>query len=287
MSLGRLLRQVADDDWIGPVLDRAGAIVRPEGWFKPSLYIHPSGAGGTCVREIELGMLGHRPPVDKKSARRMLNGTLAHDRWTEEFRRAGLLVEANVRLRLESPPWSGECDLIARRPGTVRDHLVEIKTMNAQRFRRVPAQDANPVTMMRRLFLTERKYVLQLTQYISRFAPVRGTQAGGAFLFEDTDSQDYKLRYVQPDQGLLDEAFRLPVLAQAWAARGELVEPPFARTSPTCRSCYRRRVCLALQDGDATDTRFAREALETLRSATTEQREEMASAPDDEDLLDL
>lgn len=263
-GLANFLRQVQVDDWVSPAVDAVEG--EAERWGPPRLTIHPSGAGG-CARDIQLGMLGHRTVVHPQNQMRMDNGSDAHRRWEARMARTTLLAGARLRLvelvdgqALLNPTadqrpdpsaefWSGELDLLLERR---RERFVtEVKTMNAFRWRRVPAQDADHELMARRLFVTEPGYVRQLVQYVVKFGQHTPLVGGtGIFIFENTDSQEYKVRFIRPSDQLRQAAFAESITARTACVAGMLLEPPFRRGSQQCRTCYREALCYVAQDGD-------------------------------------
>lgn len=207
-------------------------------------------------------MLGYRTGVKALNRRRMDNGTAAHDRWNSYLDAAGLLYAANVREVMTEPfPWSGECDVICVDPVTGTRHVGELKTMNSHKWRTIPDQLEDRRAMARLLLDYVPGYVYQLTQYIVKLGPLYDTAREGFFLFEDTDDQQFLVRYLEPDDELREEAFKQPLIAQRAAQAGVLLDPPFRRQSPTCRKCYKNKVCYALQDGDEVLSKHVREAL--------------------------
>lgn len=251
-GLARLIQQLKTDDWVSRVVDMEQEKGAPERWVAPDLTIHPSWGGGECPREIQLTMLGHRDKIEPKSRRRMDNGTDAHTRWQRYFKEVGLLVDCEIRLNLTDPLWSGSADVILQNPVTGRKYVGELKTMHSRRWAKVPAQVYDRYEMMRQLALVERKYVNQLTQYIVKLRQEGyGVEEEGFFLFENTDTQEYKVRYCAPDRDMQESAFANAVLAQEASLEGRLIDPPFKRKSLTCRACYRERLCYDIQDGEA------------------------------------
>lgn len=262
MALKDYLKQVYNDDWLSQELDKQAE--SSEEWRHPLLRMRPSSAGTDCVRAAQLSMLGHRGSNTAKSMRRMLNGTLSHDRWTEELEDAGLLVVANERLDVPSENWSGELDAIVKHPIAHRNHIAEIKTMNARRYRNVPPQKKDYTEMAQVLLGSERGYVYQLTQYIVMFQAHYKThrvEDVGIFIFENTDTQEYKVRYLLPTPEMRVNAFRVQREALEKLQQTELVDAPYVKMSQTCRWCSHESLCYALQDGDEELTEFVRERI--------------------------
>lgn len=233
-------------------------------------------------------MLGYRTGVAAQNRRRMDNGTAAHSRWNDTLEAAGLLFKANVRERLEQPfPWSGECDVICSEPGTPNLYVGELKTMNSRKWRNIPAQLEDRKAMARLLKDYVKGYVYQLTQYIVKLAPLYGTGRVGFFLFENTDTQEYKILFIEPDDTLREEAFEKQLEAQEAAREGTLLEPPFRRQSPTCRKCYKQAVCYLLQDGDVELWQKVTAALEKTKAGQlAPQLEMLTDGFEDWELLD-
>ncbi len=249
-GLGRLIQQLKSDDWLGRLIDGHHERAEPERWSDPDVTIHPSGAGSQCAREIELGMLGHRSATPARNRRRMDNGTWAHNRWNEYLKDVGVLKVHSLRKRYVDPIWSGELDVIVENPITGAEHIGELKTMNAARWKRVPKQVTDRYEMAKIMLKTERRYVYQLAQYYARIGRERGVDRECFFLFENTDTQEFKVIYVAFTDELIAEAFANSKAAQEAALRGELIEAPFSKRSPICRGCYHEKLCYNIQDGD-------------------------------------
>ena len=246
----RFLKQLKSEDWLGQRIDGVYADSRQERWGEPNTEIHPSGAGGPCPREIELSLLGHRAPIQAKNRRRMDNGTKSHERWTIDLAAAGVLESASTRLKFPGE-WSGENDLLLKNPTTGSRHIGEIKTMNFRRYATVPPQLPDPVQMAIMMETSERGYLYQLIQYLIRYRQIDPTiSETGVFLFENTDNQEYKLRWVKPTSEMKERALKNSNIARDAVIRGELLDPPFKRKSITCRKCYRESLCYTIQDGD-------------------------------------
>lgn len=183
----------------------------------------------------------------------------------------GLLESAGVRLKIDGE-WSGEYDLLCRNPHTGRVHLGEIKTMNENRFRKVPPQDSDYTRMAHVLAVSEGGYVTQMTQYLVKFMedgryPDLSSEV--FFLFENTNNQDYCIRWFRPDDVLIEKAFKNSRIAQESSRSGALIPPPFARRSMTCSSCYRELMCYSLQDGDLGAQARVSEALRVTKGGLT------------------
>jgi len=268
MGISRFLKQIRDKDWVGENLDQQlfregnkNGLNSP-----PVLSIRPSSSGGNCSRAIQFSMLGFREKMKPQNLRRTRNGTAAHDRWNDEFEASGILVAKNVRLKVEEIGWSGECDVIVKNPLTNESFILEIKTMNAFRYKSLPEQTEDLEQMARMFAIQERSYMYQLAQYIKIFKDTEyKTSDVGIFLFENTDTQEYKIRYVKPDTKLMNDLFALPMVAREYSKRGELIEPPFVRTSKQCRACYKESLCYRVQDKDPETLKAVEYALDMVK----------------------
>lgn len=250
-GVARLLKQMSTGDWLGAAIDSSKVGVEPERWVAPNIEVHPSSAGSACPRDIQLGMLGHKTEVKSQNRRRMDNGTAAHARWSEELQAKGLLVSAGVRLKVPGE-WSGEYDLLCRNPKSGAVHLGEIKTINSNGYSSLPAQDPDPVRMAYAMFKSKPAYTYQLCQYYVMF---RDKVEGGLspdcfFLFENTDTQGFKIIWVRFDERMMVDAFKNSTAARQATLDGFLIDPPFRRRSITCSRCYRELVCYRIQDGE-------------------------------------
>lgn len=249
-ALRKLFVQVKTDDWLSKFIDDFQNKLEPERWNPPSPNIHPSSSGSPCARDIELSMLGYRTPMRAQNRRRADNGTYAHNRWEKYLGDMGILKAAEVRIKSENPPFSGMCDLLIERPMDGAILIGEIKTMNQRRYQKVPAQNEDKTLMLRQLLTTEKGYVYQLVMYVVMMKEEFGTSDECFFLFEDTDTQEFKIRYGIPDEALKKEAFANSLVAQEYYAKKQLVPPPFAKNSETCQKCYKKSMCFKLQAGN-------------------------------------
>lgn len=178
--------------------------------------------------------------------------------------------------------WSGEADVMVHRPGEPRRLYVgEIKSANRFAFGKLPPQVDDPVVMARRMLAVPGYvggYVRQLLTYWVKLREVwtdfyadEELAETSFLLFENTDTQEFALRWVRPDPALLVEVARPALEAQAATAEGRLLDAPYVKRSTICSECWRERVCYALQDGDEDEWLRARAALRTAadRMATT------------------
>lgn len=265
----RYLSSLSQDDWIGAMIEKMSPDV-DERWTSPRVEVHPSASGTRCVRSLQLGMLGHRTPELGTSTRRMLNGTWTHRRWNEFFSRTGLLfaVEERIERVIERDGrkfrWSGEMDLVLRTPTTGKLVVVEIKSMGSSRFKRLP-QQGSPLETGKKFFESERRYAIQLCHYWSVATETwSGVDKRAAFLFENTDTQEVVVRWVEFTEEQVSEAFKVAAEGYDGLQRGILADPPYKRTSTNCKGCARRSVCFALQDGDPAVTEVVNERLRSV-----------------------
>lgn len=250
-GIARLLKQMSTGDWLGAAIDSSKVGPEPERWVTPNIEVHPSSAGSSCPRDIQLGMLGHKTEIKSQNRRRMDNGTDAHSRWTKELADKGLLVSGGVRLKVPGE-WSGEYDLLCRNPKTGATHLGEIKTINSNGYSSLPPQDPDPARMAYAMAKSKMAYTYQLCQYYVMF---RGQIEGGLspdcfFLFENTDTQAFKILWVRFDEKMMEAAFKNSTIARDATMKGDLIPMPFRRRSITCSRCYRELICYRIQDGE-------------------------------------
>lgn len=253
MGLGKLLQQAANDDWISQAVE-VGAEREYGGhrWGNSALEIHPSSAGSECPLDVQFSMLGYSN-FNSQGKRRVRNGTDAHTRWNSDLEAAGLLHDCEVRITAEykGRPWSGECDLIFRRPGSQKLMIGEIKTMNSARWARIPHQ-LGPLETTAELLKKERQYVYQVCHYVEVFKQEYGADISddAVFVFENTNDQKYKILYFRTTSALRAKAFVVPNQAIDAGREGKIIDPPFARASATCRRCYKEKVCNDFRDRD-------------------------------------
>lgn len=243
-------------------------------------------------------MLGHGTGFNERSRDRMDNGLSAHERVTKKIEGSNALVKGGLRVtefydgfvsfedhmygsKLKSMiaqhgivMWTGEADLVVARPGNERVLYVgEIKTANSRKFQALPKQVVDKEAMAKLMWRAEKGYTRQLTQYvvvlqrfIHQWRPDVTVSDEAFFYFENTDNQDYRIIWIRPDETLREDAFKNANLAIEASARGELIERPFSRDSRTCGSCYRKRVCDAIEDGDRDEWTNVKTALSTLKA---------------------
>lgn len=229
----------------------------------------------------------------------MDNGTDGHTRITNKFEKAGVLVSGGLKLTwfdddtvsfekdLYGPKllervaehgkvlWTGEADLVVGKTNKAEMVYVgEIKTANSRKYAGLPKQDPDKARMSRLMWRADKKYTRQLCQYIvllKRFIhlwrPGTVVSDEAFFVFENTDTQDYRIIWFEADQELLEDAFKNSELSLRASAEGVLIERPYERTSRTCISCYSKRVCDALEDGDEKEWMSANKALEKLKTS--------------------
>lgn len=263
-GLNRLVKQLKTDDWIGKMIDAYQDKAEPERWVSPNPDIHPSSSGSSCARDIELGMLGHRTQVKAQNRRRMENGTKGHERWEQYFRDIGILFAAEVKVIATDPFFNGTCDVIIENPLTGKRIIGELKTMNSKRWERIPIQVPDKKIMMRHLAAIEKPYVYQLTMYVQMMKEQYNTEDECFFLFENTDTQEFKVRYCEPDEELKKECFSNPLEAQKAFLEKRLIDPPYSKGSAICQHCYRRGVCFRIQENDPTTVEKLNEVLGSL-----------------------
>jgi hypothetical protein len=224
---------------------------RPERWAQPDYTIHPSGCGNPCALSIELGMLGHKGAVKGKNVRRMDNGTDAHTRWERYLREAGVLVAAEWNIKLVDPVVSGRIDAIVQNPLAGDLYLVEIKTTNSRKFAELAKPTADPVMNGAQLYRWHREWYLQFVFYLTHTDYLGRQLAGGMFIIENTDTQDYMHVYAKPSAEHIAEAERNAVAAQRAVLGGEIIRRPFPRGDSACRWCDHVALCGLLDEGDS------------------------------------
>jgi hypothetical protein len=278
--------------------------VEPEGWGKPRAYVTPSSGGGECPLQIQLGMLGYSSGFSARSKARMANGSQVHERVQGLMHAAGVLVGAEVRLIVFADgycvshdvsfptrsrlikhhgrvTWSGYLDAVVGRSSEATTVYVgEIKSMNSRRFGSLPRQEADKRLMAKVALRAEPSYTRQLVNYIvtlqrhvNAWRPGTTVSNEGFLYFENTDNQDYRILWIDPDETVREDAFTRGRLAEEASARGELLERPFARESRTCHSCYSADVCNRLTD----DTEREGDEWTKVRAALSSLRTQMAS----------
>lgn len=275
MKLSKYLQAQQNDDWITEALNRASLLNAPqESWTEPDLKVSPSSASMECPLAVQFHLLGHRTAVNPKSEDRMDNGSDAHKRITHRFQRAGILgldgEDAPIRVPLGPGIWSGRPDIFALREGEDKVVIVEIKTMNSFKFRKCPPQNPDLQEMSKDLYKYVPDYVIQLVQYHEMY-----TRFGHdyfefdfsdvvAFYFENTDTQEYVVRYFTIPDRLREIAFENAKKALEYSANGEMIPFPFAQDSLECNRCYRKTVCDKFRNEDPEVVDLIEEALKKV-----------------------
>ena len=249
-GIGRLLRQLAAEDWLGRLVDHYFEAKEPERWKKPDFTIHPSGSGDPCARSVQIGMLGHRAAVRSRNRRRMDNGTDAHTRWQRYFADMGVMVAKEWRVRMVEPVVSGRMDLILQNSATGNLAVGEIKTTNSRKFSQLPRSTGEREVNARALYAWHREWFLQFVWYAT-FGDYNGRKfTEKFFLVENTDNQDYRIIWVEPTADQIEECQATVKPAQVAIQAGEILSCPFERGCKTCKSCDHEKVCRALAGGD-------------------------------------
>lgn len=267
-GIGRLLRQLQVEDWLGPMMDDFFAHKEPERWVQPDATIHPSGAGHICALNVELGLLGHRAEVKSRNRRRMDNGQDAHERWQRYFREKGILVASEWPVKSDDPSLSGRIDLILQNPFTGALAAGEIKTTNTRKFSQLPTATGDRAVNARGLYSWHRDWFVQFTWYCTY-----GNYNGRAFdekffLVENTDNQDYKIIWVDPQPEHVAECSKGRE-AQNAAREGRLLDRPYEKGDKVCQICDRAQLCDMLADGEAEAWAIIQDQLRKLRGPGT------------------
>lgn len=263
-GIGRLLKQLQVEDWLGRRVDEFYSSRSPERWVKPDLTIHPSAAGHECPRAIELQLLGHRGAVKERNRRRMDNGSDAHRRWQRDFREMGLLVAHEHPVSHDDPVISGSMDLVLRNPLTGSVAFGEIKTTNTRKFGQLPQASQDRAANARGMRSWHRDWFVQFTLYCE-YGRYNGAGPDERFfLIENTDNQDYRIIWVEPTPDQVEEAKRAPAEAQVAARSGKVIVRPFEKGSKACQWCDHAQVCDLLSEGEVETWAMVRDQFRRL-----------------------
>jgi hypothetical protein len=110
-------------------------------WSEPAENWRPSSITGSCERISVLKVLGYRGEPNKYNLSRIFEmGKCIEWMWQADFRKMGILVDANVRCEKDFPPLvKGEYD--ARIIGPDGEFIIcEFKSMTSELFKDLPAQ---------------------------------------------------------------------------------------------------------------------------------------------------
>ena len=256
--LTTLLRSMGRKDWITPAMEEYFEARIPETWWGPNPQIHPSAAVGDCARDIQLALLGHKTPVDGRLSRIFDVGRAMHERWQKYFEERGLLVlsEEPVETFNDLLAIKGRLDCLLKAPQAIKDelHLIELKSMNSGRFRRLP-EPKTPKENLYALTRLHKGYIGQWLCYVRSFDTMqraKGEQGvqNGAIIFENKDNQAYKVFLLTYDEELWLKLTVNARAAQQAFLEKRLVDAPYLRMSGVCQKCGRRELCYRLQDGD-------------------------------------
>ena len=232
--LTTLLRSMGRQDWLTPAMEEFFIARIPETWWSPNPLVHPSGAVGECDRDLELALLGHKTAVDARLSRIFDVGKAMHVRWQAYFRERGLMVleEEPIESRNDILAIKGRLDCVLKAPQAIKEelHLIELKSMNSGRFRRLP----EPKSPKENLYAVARqhgRYIGQWLCYVRAFdeqqrAKGKPGMQNGAIIFENKDDQNYKTFLLTYDEELWLKLTVNARIAQQAFLEGKLVSRP-------------------------------------------------------------
>lgn len=249
-GLGHLISSIKTDNWVQEELDGFFAVGEPEGWIDPKTTISPSSSGGDCVREMGLALLGHRHQFAGDGLRRANNGTSAHIRWENYWRKIPSFMATEMRVECKCHGFRGTADVVLRHPATQRPSIGDVKTINMRGYNSLkpPGTHAENFELIRERYSG---YLLQLQIYMHCLEQTLGeTVNNGFLLFENKNDQGYKIYFVDKDFDFVLERAKVTLTAAELIRQGVLPEQPFDFESTRCRGCAKRIVCGMLQAGD-------------------------------------
>jgi len=257
-GLADLMRSISRKDWLTPELEAYFAGRIGEQWWAPSPKMHPSGAVGDCPRDIELSLLGHKTPVEGRLSRIFDVGHAMHDRWARYFEEMKCLVASEVPIETVDGELmiKGKLDNVIKAPLDTQPELyvVELKSMADGPYRKLPEpQDAKD--NLYALARLHPKYVGQWLCYVKAFDEAQQAKGerrveNGLIIFENKNTQDYKVFLLTYDHELWLRLTENARTAQQAFLTNHLVDPPYMRFSAPCQKCARKELCYKLQDGD-------------------------------------
>jgi CRISPR/Cas system-associated exonuclease Cas4 (RecB family) len=244
---------------IADIVEQGYLNKRRESGFIQKQTFSPSTVGyghGTCPRYWFHAFSGAWFDEDRTDALGVANmdtGTHEHANMEQFFADAGILVEAEVEIKIENPPIRGFVDALIDWEG---EHIVgEFKTTRQEAFvfREISGKPAN-------------YHLIQLLTYLRALNLKRGF-----LLYLNKNDQTVCVIPVELDEtneAIIEEVFSwLRSTRAAWEA-GTLPERPFRKSKESglpenkiCNSCPVRRDCMA---ADAGVVKLARMELPTL-----------------------
>lgn len=283
-SLAAFMGRNITDDWLIKAIDEWYRERGRERWDAVKHKLSPSGAWSQCPREIQFKLLGYRSRVDGQAQRRMDNGTKFHERQEEVFVEMGLAVLREERL--ETDDVSGKPDIVISRTKLTTPlnqaedlYLLELKSVNSSGWKQLPKPSSLATANMAALSKVRPDALLQWFEYdnlLKNGVTSRGQKLNldigrGFIFFENKDSQAYQIYYVIRDEKLWETLRANSRAALEWNRKGELIGPPFPKTSPICRSCDVMDICFREQEGDEKIRSIIKERLtQTKRRGTLE-----------------
>lgn len=211
-------------------------------WGKERGYFKPSYAGTVCERAVTFESAGHETPWEPRMLRVFGMGSAVEAMAVEDLREAGLLLESNVEVSGDG--FWGFADVVVRDPRTGERLLGEIKSINDNRYRRLPRPADDPRANARNLAALQRDYLAQWNVY-ARAAGIRR----GFLLFENKNNSERRLYRLELDPALLAEVDAVHGRAADHVRRRELAPVPADRrpagNDRVCRGCRHLSLCVA------------------------------------------
>ena len=199
--------------WLGVAIEQRYADRRPLfGDIRPiSKGWTPNSMGKDCDRETILGVLGYQFRIESKLRRIFDMGNAIEAMWIKRFQEMGCYVDSGTRVtRAEAPTLSGKLDIRVRHPfepGCLI--IVEVKSINANGFRQLPAVTLDPEENFNALLRMTgsvgsriRGYLVQLQSYLKEDG-----NPEGMLLFENKDNQEYADYFIVLNEEFIQEQY--------------------------------------------------------------------------------
>lgn len=238
------------EDWLQTVMD---VIMEGEQtlWGKERDYLRPSSSGDICERSITFGLFGHNSPVDASVKRIFRIGNKIEEAIVEVLREAGVLVEAQGKIKLDGPEFHGFYDVIIAKTPKGERLLGEIKSIKQEKFNKLPKPTTNPAANVRNLIdAGQRGYMCQCQLYF------KGTDTKlGFILFECKNTGRQAIFWIAPYPLLMEEIVRIGSLALSYKERRVIAPIPAERhpekkRDPGCQWCNAKYLCVRVDPGE-------------------------------------
>ena len=244
-------------DWLHVMIDEQIERDQPF-WRAQSTFFRASSCGEPCIRALTFNAMGHNVPHEARMLRLFGVGNAIEANLIPVFESAGVLIDTQGEVIFEEdgvPMLVGHYDLLIKRRGTEERWLGEIKSINLNRFTKLPLEHASAERNVNELLRQHPKYVIQWTVYAA--SPQVDTNRG-FLLFEHKNDSAQKIYELIVNQDLLNST--MAKVREAWQYirdrdNQRLAPVPVNRDpnnfrDPVCKWCPAAYLCRRLPDGE-------------------------------------